>query len=284
MKKLAFTVFVITLIFLVFIWTSRFGLNLPSEGEVPLLNRDAWFLAAIGLVATSISLVSLFVEFKVASPLTFIGWVLYLPVILNVLVPMFIMFFSIIGLFYTPWLIFTDIPYFYLAMNGVIRLPYETLASVVQYCGYSLIASGLAIYAIGLFQILRSAAYKTDLVTTGLYSIVRHPQYLGIFLWTLGYAISGWRLINYLMWLTLCYSYMLLAEHEETKLVDRFGERYTDYAGKVSLIFPHASILTRLFSRSWEKRITRTLVYTFLYIILLFAFYYLIAPYIVVTR
>ena len=284
-RRYGFIVVFIVILFLIYAWISRFGLSMPpSEGYVPLLRGDAWFLVCLGLIATALALLSLFLEFKLSRSAAFIGWVLYFPVLFNTLVPMFILFFSVIGVFYTPWLLLTELAFANRLINGVIRLPNDNADMIIEGLGYILIVAGLAIYSLSLYQLLSHNRKERTLLTRGLYSVARHPQYLGIFLWTLGFAISGWRLINYLMWLTLCYSYVFLAEYEEVELEKTFGQEYIQYKSKVPFIIPCLKLNVKLSSRIVSGRKTRLLAYTILYILLLLACYYTLDPYVVMYR
>lgn len=284
-RKLGFFVVFFVLLLLTYVWIARFGFSMPPPtGQVPLLRADAWFLAVLGLAATAVALVSLFLEFGLSRSVTFVGWVLYFPVLFNVLIPMFILFFSLVGVFYTPWLILTDLPLANKLINGVIRLLDNSLYLVLENLGYALIAVGLTVYSIGLYQMLSHVTKKRTLLTKGLYAVVRHPQYLGIFIWTLGFAISGWRLINYIMWLTLCYSYMLLAEYEEDELEKTFGKEYTLYKGGVPFIVPYLRVDSGSIAGVASRRKIRLLIYSVLYIALIIACYYIIEPYVVVYR
>lgn len=284
-RRLGFVVVFIVILLLVCAWTLRFGLNVPPSMEyVPLLRGNAWLMVFLGLIATTFALLSLFVEFKLSRSAAFVGWVLYFPVLFNVLVPMFIMFFSVIGIFYTPWLMLTELAFSNRLINGVIRLPNQSAYLILEGLGYVLIAVGLAVYSLSLYQLLSYVRKGQTLFIKGLYSVTRHPQYLGIFLWTLGFAISGWRLINYAMWLTLCYVYMFLAEYEEAELEKTFGQEYLQYKSKVSFIIPYLKLKSKHMAKIWSERRVRLLVYTVLYILLLISFYYIIDPYIVMYR
>jgi len=286
-KRLIFALSVtaLVLLFLVYSWTAKFGLNLPSEDAGFLLKRDAWLLVVLGLVATIAALISLFMELKLSSPIAFIGWVFYLPVLFNVLIPMFVLFFSLVGIFYTPWLVFVDMPLFNELINGVIRFSDYSIHTTMDYVGYILVTTGLLIYIISLYQMLSHTARKRSVLTKGLYAAIRHPQYLGIYVWTLGFAILGWRLINYIMWLTLCYSYILLAEHEEVELTKKLGQEYVQYQDKVPFIIPYPlSTILKPFGILRTRLKLRLLIYTALYAVLLLTLYYTIEPYVVMFR
>jgi protein-S-isoprenylcysteine O-methyltransferase Ste14 len=270
--------------FLTYLWVSRFGFSLPSAEVTVPFEADAWLLVFLGIVATLSALVPLFLEFKFSSSAVLISWVLYFPVLFNVLVPMFIPFFSVIGIFYTPWLPFTDLDYTGRLIHGTIRLPDETLQRAIGLLGYIVIAVGLIIYSISLYQLLTHVGKARTLMTRGFYGFSRHPQYFGIILWTLGFAITGKRLINYLMWLTLSYSYVLLAEHEESKLEKTYGHEYTAYKSRVPFLIPTPKINLKPFSKLAANRKARILFYTLLYVLLTLAFYFLLNPYVVMTR
>ncbi len=282
-KKYEFIVVFIVAVFLIYTWVSRFGFSLPSlEGYVALFEEDAWFLVFLGLIATASALLSLFLEFKLSRSATFIGWVLYFPVLFNVLLPMFIPFFSVIGVFYTPWLALTDFDFANMLIHGFIRFPNESVQFAVGITGYTLIAAGLVIYSLSLFQLLSHNRKGRTLLTRGFYGVVRHPQYLGIIIWTLGFAISGWRLINYLVWLTLGYLYLVLAEYEESELERTFGQEYLEYKSKVPLIVPYLKL--KLFPKIASKRKIRILAYTLTYVTLLIALYHFLNPYVIMYR
>jgi protein-S-isoprenylcysteine O-methyltransferase Ste14 len=269
--------------FMVYAWVSRFGFSLPSsEGYMTFFRGDAWLLVFLGLIATASALFPLFLEFKLSKSVAFIGWVFYFPVLFNTLIPMFILFFSVIGVFYTPWLMLMESDFANRMINGIIRPPDESIRSVVDVLGYMLIAIGLLLYSLSLYQLLSHTGRRRELLTKGLYGVIRHPQYFGILLWTFGFAVLGWRLINYLMWLTLCYSYLLLAEYEEVELEKTFGQDYLQYKSRVPFIIPYPKPKCR--SRMASDRKLRILAYTLMYIVSLVICYHVLDPLIVVYR
>lgn len=96
---------------------------------------------------------------------------------------------------------------------------------------------GIAIFAIALIQLLKG---KGELVTSGLYSVVRHPQYLGIILATLGFTFFEIevRLVSLIAWIMLVFIYLWLARREETNLQEKHGEEFLAYKRRVPLILP----------------------------------------------
>lgn len=87
-----------------------------------------------------------------------------------------------------------------------------------------------------------------ELVTDGAYARVRHPQYSGLFLVTVGMLIQWPTLLTLLMWPLLTLAYYRLAKREEREMVDRFGADYEAYRARVPAFVP----------RGWPRRSRRT--------------------------
>ncbi len=76
------------------------------------------------------------------------------------------------------------------------------------------------------------------IVTTGIYSTVRHPQHLGWFLVQVGFTflLSGWyALLAIPLILGLLY---LLSRKEEAELIKEFGKEYETYKRRVPMFIP----------------------------------------------
>jgi protein-S-isoprenylcysteine O-methyltransferase Ste14 len=69
----------------------------------------------------------------------------------------------------------------------------------------------------------------TVLVTTGLYGFVRHPIYLGIFIFIGALALVAANLIIVLPTMGLLVLLYVSIDEEEAVLVERFGDRYREY-------------------------------------------------------
>jgi len=75
-------------------------------------------------------------------------------------------------------------------------------------------------------------------VTTGIYSIIRHPQHLGWFLVQVGFTflLSGWyALLASPLIFGLLY---LISLKEEAELTKEFGKEYEEYKRKVPMFVP----------------------------------------------
>jgi len=78
----------------------------------------------------------------------------------------------------------------------------------------------------------------TELVTDGLYRVIRHPSYLGLLLGLNGWALLFRSAIGVLV--SLLFFPLLLARmnSEEALLESEFGEQYADYRRRTSRLVP----------------------------------------------
>ncbi|MFQ6128514.1 MAG: methyltransferase family protein [Thermoplasmata archaeon] len=98
-----------------------------------------------------------------------------------------------------------------------------------------LILAGISLVVLGWLRIYQS---KGELITNGIYGIVRHPQYLGLMLIILGFLIQWPTIITVAMAPILISSYFHLARREERELEETFGDIYLMYERSVPMLFP----------------------------------------------
>jgi protein-S-isoprenylcysteine O-methyltransferase Ste14 len=81
--------------------------------------------------------------------------------------------------------------------------------------------------------------HRADRMTTsGVYSIVRHPQYLAGLLAQVGISFlfsAGYSLLSAPLMVLLVF---LISKKEENELFKEFGKEYRDYAKKVPMFLP----------------------------------------------
>ena len=115
------------------------------------------------------------------------------------------------------------------------RLRYEDWRLFSIAGGFSLIivVVGLLIFIKASIRFLKG---RGELITTGLYSVVRHPQYFGITLIALGSSIlfKGYPPDP----LFIVIGYILLAAYEERNLLREYEGKYLEYKQRTPFIFP----------------------------------------------
>jgi len=102
--------------------------------------------------------------------------------------------------------------------------------------GWSVFTVGFAIFLVAAVQFFTKQ--KKGVVTSSLYSKVRHPQYFGIILATLGFTFTSERPMAWIAWLNLVFSYLLLANAEEKILQKKYGEEIQRYQQQTPFILP----------------------------------------------
>jgi hypothetical protein len=111
----------------------------------------------------------------------------------------------------------------------------DASAIVCDVIGQLLIVAGAVLALIGWRQIYRG---QGELVNTGLYRRMRHPQYTGFFLFLAGSVINWPTLITLLMLPVLLLVYYRLAKAEETGALKHFGDEYRRYQAATGMFLP----------------------------------------------
>jgi protein-S-isoprenylcysteine O-methyltransferase Ste14 len=79
---------------------------------------------------------------------------------------------------------------------------------------------------------------KSKFVKTGIYGHVRHPQYLGFLLITLGMNVLWVTITTLILWPLLALLYYRLAQDEEKTIEETFGEEFREYKRSVPMFIP----------------------------------------------
>jgi protein-S-isoprenylcysteine O-methyltransferase Ste14 len=93
-----------------------------------------------------------------------------------------------------------------------------------------IIGIGMLLVIFGWKEIFNA---KGKLVTTGIYRYVRHPQYVGFLLITLGLNVWWLTFITLALWPVVIIVYYRLAKKEEKEAEKEFGEEYLEYKRRV---------------------------------------------------
>lgn len=125
----------------------------------------------------------------------------------------------------------------------------ETGMLISMVLGYGLLFAGIGIFLRGWRQLYR-ARQEQRLAQDGMYRMVRHPQYTGLFLGLLGEGVVHWPTIFSVAVLPfIVLAYGLLARREEERMVELFGDEYRAYQRQVPMFIPRMT--------QWRQFLTR---------------------------
>jgi protein-S-isoprenylcysteine O-methyltransferase Ste14 len=111
--------------------------------------------------------------------------------------------------------------------------PFHMLSFVFIFGGFIVISTA--------WRVLYLAQKANALATTGIYSYVRHPQYVGFILVMFGFLLQWPTLLTLAMFPVLVYMYVRLARAEERESLAAFGDAYRRYMAEVPGFLPRLS-------------------------------------------
>jgi len=111
-----------------------------------------------------------------------------------------------------------------------------------MYIGTVLILVGIALVILGWNVVYkrywRKEEGKGELITDGIYRYIRHPQYTGFMLITLGMLLDWATLPMLIMWPIMAVLYYRLAKKEEGYMLEQFGQQYMEYRQMTGMFLP----------------------------------------------
>jgi len=126
----------------------------------------------------------------------------------------------------------------------------ETGMMISMVVGYALLFVGIGLFAQGWRELYRAHTEKR-LATDGLYGLVRHPQYLGLFVGLFGEGVIHWpTLFSVGLYPVIVVAYALLARKEERRVLQQFGDEYRRYQERVPMFVPRWGCWRELIGRS----------------------------------
>jgi protein-S-isoprenylcysteine O-methyltransferase Ste14 len=124
-----------------------------------------------------------------------------------------------------------------LAAHGLLPgPPPPTPAAPVRIAGAALLVSGLLLA--GAAAGVRASTPAGELATTGPYSRVRHPLYIGLVLVVIGNVVRAPSTAGLLSAAAAAVVYASLAITEEREADRAFGDKWRDYAARTPAVFP----------------------------------------------
>jgi protein-S-isoprenylcysteine O-methyltransferase Ste14 len=117
-------------------------------------------------------------------------------------------------------------------------IPPDDFLKFMRIMGSVLFVSGAALFIICALQVYANKFLKKGTALKGFYSIVRHPQYVGLVMAGIGLSILWPRLLVVPLWLAMIVLYYFLSKDEERRMLNRYPDTYRQYMDKTGMFLP----------------------------------------------
>jgi protein-S-isoprenylcysteine O-methyltransferase Ste14 len=119
-------------------------------------------------------------------------------------------------------------------------LPQDWFLQFVRVMGSVLFVIGMVTFLMCAAQIYTAKFTKKGAVLGGLYSVIRHPQYLALGIAGLGLSILWPRFLTIVLWLIMTLVYYFLAKDEERRMLNAHEFTYRAYMKKTGMFLPRS--------------------------------------------
>jgi protein-S-isoprenylcysteine O-methyltransferase Ste14 len=90
----------------------------------------------------------------------------------------------------------------------------------------------------GLTAVFAEVREKPIVIRNGVFSVVRHPIYLGAILFYLSLLAVFFSTVALFVWVVIILFYIYLCKHEEKLLIEKFGSDYEQYKLETPMLLP----------------------------------------------
>lgn len=90
----------------------------------------------------------------------------------------------------------------------------------------------------GLTTVFAEVREKPIVIRNGVFSVVRHPIYLGAILFYLSLLAVFFSTVALFVWVVIILFYFYLCKHEERLLIEKFGSDYAQYKLETPMLLP----------------------------------------------
>jgi protein-S-isoprenylcysteine O-methyltransferase Ste14 len=119
---------------------------------------------------------------------------------------------------------------------------FHSIGLLGMYINIACAVAALALILSGWYAIYKKywskETGKGTLVTSGIYRYIRHPQYTGLLLMSLGMLIEWATLPMLILYPVMIFLYVRLARREERDMLAEFGDDYRDYMKRTKRFIP----------------------------------------------
>jgi protein-S-isoprenylcysteine O-methyltransferase Ste14 len=117
-------------------------------------------------------------------------------------------------------------------------VPPDVFLKFVRIMGSVLFVVGMAIFFVCALQVYAHKLLKKGAVLKGLYSIIRHPQYVGLGIAGIGLFILWPRFLVPVLWLVMVLLYYFLSKDEEGRMLKQYPDTYRSYMERTGMFLP----------------------------------------------
>jgi len=127
-------------------------------------------------------------------------------------------------------------------------LPPTLFLKIVRILGSAFFIIGALSFIVCALQVYLGKIFKWGIASKGLYSYIRHPQYLSLGIWGIGMSILWPRFIVLASLSLMFILYYFLAKDEEGRMMRKYGKSYEQYMNSAGMFFPRF-LESRFFAR-----------------------------------
>ncbi len=131
-----------------------------------------------------------------------------------------------------------------LTFNVLFVFYFEIYSQILVWIGFILMIMGMGFNLLVRRELgknwvpLSKTTEGQELVTSGIYSKIRHPFYASILILFLGVAVIALNVYALLFYILFIIAVIIRIKKEEKKLIDKFGDEYKVYREEVPMLLP----------------------------------------------
>ena len=100
------------------------------------------------------------------------------------------------------------------------------------------LAVGVCLARASTRKVFGEVREEAQVITDGVYGVVRHPVYLAVLLFYAGLLAGSISVVAAVAWLVAIVFYLYIACHEEALLIAALGDDYEEYRRRVPMLIP----------------------------------------------
>jgi hypothetical protein len=116
--------------------------------------------------------------------------------------------------------------------------PPTPFLQTVRILGSAFFIIGSLSFIICALQVYLGKIFKWGIANKGLYTVIRHPQYLSLGIWGIGMSILWPRFIVLASLSLMFILYYFLAKDEERRMLRQYGDSYKEYMNNTGMFLP----------------------------------------------